>query len=71
VKTLSVSETPETARGWGTVVELRRVLSSLGAGDDLLRRVVLRADLDGRQYVNVPPLPLDIAAHLARLIPGG
>jgi hypothetical protein len=70
VKTLSAPETEYTARGWETVAELRHVLSGLGADDDLLRRIVLRADLAGRQYVSVPPLPIDIVAHLARLIPG-
>jgi hypothetical protein len=67
--TLAAPETADTVRGWETVGELRRVLRDLGADDDLLRRVLLRTDLGGRQYVSVPPLPTDIVAHLARLLP--
>lgn len=67
--TLAAPETPDTACGWETVADLRRVLDGLGAGPALLRGVLLRTDVDDRQYVHVPPLPTDLAAHLVRLLP--
>lgn len=70
METLSVPETPDATRGWQTVEHLRRLLRALGADDDFLHRIVLRSDLGGRQYVSVPPLPVDVAAALVRLRPG-
>lgn len=64
METLACPETPDTVRGWETVDELRRLLGDLGADADLLRRIVLRTDLDDRQYVNVPPLPTALVARL-------
>lgn len=69
MQTLAASETPETAQGWKTVDDLRRPLADLDADESLTRRIVLRSDLGGRQYVSVPPLPEPLVAHLARLLP--
>lgn len=68
--TLAAPETPDTARGWQTVDDLRRLLGALGADADFLHRIVLRMDEGDRQYVSVPPLPVDVAAALVRLRPG-
>ncbi|MFJ2960497.1 hypothetical protein [Streptomyces sp. NPDC087270] len=48
---------------------LRRLLRELGADEALLRRVVPRSDERGADYVHIPPLPLDVAQHLIRLLP--
>lgn len=66
---LAAPQTSDTARGWETVADLRRVLAGLGADEALCRRVLLRTDMGDRQYVHVPPLPVDLVAHLARLLP--
>lgn len=68
--TLAAPRTRETARGWQTVEDLRRVLRALGADEDLLRGILLRTDIGDRQYVSVPPLPTDLVAALVRLQPG-
>lgn len=68
--TLAARETAGTARGWETVAGFKRLLAALGADDDLLRRVLLRTDDGGRQYVSVPPLPVDLIERLALRHPG-
>ncbi len=54
--------------GRRAVTDLRRTLSGLGADEQLLRRVLLRTDMGDRQYVHVPPLPVDLVAHLVRVL---
>jgi|GEM_PF-6867796 len=49
--------------------DLRRLLRDLGAEEDFLNRVVPRHDIEGRAYVQVPPLPVALVQHLVRLLP--
>ncbi|WP_333767748.1 hypothetical protein [Streptomyces sp. IBSBF 2435] len=68
--TLALPRTIETADGWKTVDDLRAVFRALGADEDVLRRIVLRDDAEGRQYVVVvPPLAVALVAGLAELLP--
>lgn len=52
-----------------TALELRHLLLDLGAPDELLRRVVPRADLVGGEYVYIPPLPVAVAQRLIAATP--
>lgn len=49
---------------------LRVHLERLGAAPDLARRVVPRADIEGRQYVYLPALPLDVIERLLDTLDG-
>jgi hypothetical protein len=70
METLASPATPDTAFGWQTVEDVRRLLRALGADDDLLRRIVLRTDLGDRQYVSIPPLPVALIERLVLRQPG-
>lgn len=53
----------------GTALDMRHLLRGLGADDALAQRVTAMTDLGGRDYVYVPPLPVDLAQHIVRLLP--
>ncbi len=47
-----------------TAAQVRGLLERLGADHSLIVRVMPRADIEGRPYICVPPLPLDIVQRL-------
>jgi hypothetical protein len=61
--------TPPDAEPEPAYAALRRLLAGLGADDDLVSRVAPWADLGGRGYVYVPPLPAELVEYLVRMMP--
>jgi hypothetical protein len=69
--TTSPPHRPKPTPAHRAVADVRRLLLDLGADADVLDGVVVRQDLTGREYVRIPPLPVDVAEHLVRLLPAG
>jgi hypothetical protein len=74
VETSPPAEDTETTPGRQAAAGLQRVqhlLRDLGMPEGRLRRITRWTTLDERdedEYVYVPPLPLDVAHHLVRLV---
>lgn len=58
-------DTTTWTRARRTALMLRQTLADRGVPDDLLRQIVPKSDLEGRQYVSLGTWPVD---HVDRLL---